>query len=159
MKNEELITMLVYLAYIARKDCILPGECLNIFVRNPKFNGIFSRKGHIMTRFGKISSTNGPTFGGALDDVKRFIKKLQILCGDGFQNLKQTLGHMRKNVLSRTNQIFYLLWIVLSHIEAAHLNDENVQIFDSIKNIFLKSRDISDDNFDVKSYFHNLETI
>ena len=66
---------------------------------------------------------------------------------------------MRKNVLSRTNQIFYLLWIVLSHIEAAHLNDENVQIFDSIKNIFLKSRDISDDNFDVKSYFHNLETI
>ena len=69
------------------------------------------------------------------------------------------LGHTRKNVLSRTNQNFYLLWITLSHIEVARLNDEKVQIFDSIKNIFLKNQDISDDSFDIKSYIHILETI
>ena len=159
MKNEELITMLAYLAYIARKDHILPGECLNIFVRNQKINARFSRKGNITTRLGEISSTNDPVFGEALDDVKLFIKKLQILCGDGFQDFNKMLGHTRKNALSRTNQNFYLLWIALSHIEVARLNDEKVQIFDSIKNIFLKNQDISDDNFDIKSYIHTLETI
>ena len=159
MKNEELITMLAYLAYVARKDHILPGECLNIFVRNQKINARFSRKGNITTRLGEISSTNDPVFGEALDDVNRFIEKLQILCGVGFQDFNKMLGHTRKNVLSRTNQNFYLLWITLSHIEVARLNDEKVQIFDSIKNIFLKNQDISDDSFDIKSYIHILETI
>lgn len=159
MKNEELITMLAYLAYIARKDDISPGECLNIFVRNQKINARFSRKGNITTRLGEISRTNDPVFGESLDDVKLFIKKLQILCGDGFQDFNKMLGHTRKNALSRTNQNFYLLWIALSHIEVARLNDEKVEIFDSIKNIFLKNQDISDDNFDIKFYIHTLETI
>lgn len=159
MKNEELITILAYLAYVARKDHILPGECLNIFVRNQKINARFSRKGNITTRLGEISSTNDPVFGEALDNVNRFIEKLQILCGVGFQDFNKMLGHTRKNVLSRTNQNFYLLWITLSHIEVARLNDEKVQIFDSIKNIFLKNQDISDDSFDIKSYIHILETI
>ena len=169
--NDRYASRIDYAPYFQRKyvwdtekatyfiESILPGECLNIFVRNQKINARFSRKGNITTRLGEISSTNDPVFGEALDDVKLFIKKLQILCGDGFQDFNKMLGHTRKNALSRTNQNFYLLWIALSHIEVARLNDEKVQIFDSIKNIFLKNQDISDDNFDIKSYIHTLETI
>ena len=45
MKNEELITMLAYLAYIERKDGIKPGDYLNIFVRNQRINADSAPKG------------------------------------------------------------------------------------------------------------------
>lgn len=114
---------------VFRIDEVILRALDGIFVRNQKINARFSRKGNITTRLGEISSTNDPVFGEALDDVKLFIKKLQILCGDGFQDFNKMLGHTRKNALSRTNQNFYLLWIALSHIEVARLNDEKVQIF------------------------------
>ena len=80
MKNEELITMLAYLAYIKRKEKIKPGEYLNIFVRNQRINARFSTKGNITTKLGEISSTNDPVFGDALR-CQIIYRKLQILCG------------------------------------------------------------------------------
>ncbi|MGI6743604.1 MAG: DUF262 domain-containing protein [Eubacteriales bacterium] len=159
MKNEELITMLAYLAYIKRKEKIKPGEYLNIFVRNQRINARFSTKGNITTKLGEISSTNDPVFGDALRDVKSFIEKLQILCGNDFQDFNKMLGHSRKNAQSRTNQNFYLLWIAVSHIEPTRLKKNKTQIFNTIREMFLFSQEINDDKFDVKNFIHDLESI
>lgn len=159
MKNEELIIMLAYLAFIERKDKIKPGEYLNIFVRNQRINARFNTKGNITTRLGEISSTNDPVFGEALKDVKSFIEKLQVLCGDEFQDFNKMMGHSRKTAKSRTNQNFYLLWIALAHINPARVEREKEQIFDKIKNLFLMSQDISDDDFDVQGFVQNLSSI
>ena len=157
--QQELITMLAYLAFIERKDQTKPGEYLNIFVRNQRINARFSTKGNITTRLGEISSINDPVFGEALKAVKSFIEKLQVLCGDEFQDFNKMLGHSRKNTQSRTNQNFYLLWIALAHIDYARVKQDKAEIFEKIRNLFLLSQDINDDEFDVKGFIQSLSSI
>ena len=159
MKNEELITMLAYLAFIERKDQIKPGEYLNIFVRNQRINARFSTKGSITTRLGEISRINDPVFRDALKDVQSFIEKIQVLCGDNFQDFNKMLGHSRKNTQSRTNQNFYLLWIALAHIDYTRVESNKTEIFKKIKALFLLSQDIDDDEFDVPDFVQKLSNI
>ena len=159
MKNEELITMLAYLAYIERKEHIKPGDYLNIFVRNQRINARFSTKGNITTKLGEISSTNDPLFGEALNDVKSFIEKLSILCGRDFQDLNKLLAHTKRNTQSRTNQNFYLLWIAVSHLDVSRISSEKERIFNSIRNLFLQSQDIDDEDFDVPGFIQALSNV
>lgn len=159
MKNEELITMLAYLAYIERKDAVKPHEYLNIFVRNQRINARFSKKGTITSRLSEISSNDDPVFRDALNDVKSFIDKLQILCGDNFQDFNKMLGHTRKNTQSRTNQNFYLLWIAVSHINISRVISERDVIFNTIRDLFLVSQEIENDTFDVHGYVQKLSAI
>lgn len=87
MKNEELITMLAYLAYKKRKNRLKSKECLNIYVRNQRINARFTQKSHITNTLGEISRNEDPVFGEAIEDVKKFIHKLSILTGDEFEKL------------------------------------------------------------------------
>lgn len=159
MKNEELITMLAYLAYIERKDGTKPGDYLNIFVRNQRINARFSTKANITNKLGEISSNNDPVFGDALKDVNSFVEKLKLLCGEDFENFNKMLGHTRKNTQSRTNQNFYLLWIAIAHIELARVQNETEQIFNNVRDLFLISQDINDENFDTSNYVQRLSNI
>ncbi len=159
MKNEELITMLAYLAYIERKDSIKPGDYLNIFVRNQRINARINTKGNITNRLIEISSNCDPVFGDALKDVKKFIDKMQILCGDDFQDFGRMLGHTKKNIQSRTNQNFYLLWIAVAHMDIDRVREEKETIFEKIQELFMLSQDIKDDSFDVNDFIHKLSTI
>lgn len=159
MKNEELITMLAYLSYIKRKDSIKPGDYLNIFVRNQRLNARINRKGNITNRLTEISSNNDPVFDDAIQDVKDFIDKLQYLCGDEFKNFNKMICHTRKNTQSRTNQNFYLLWIALEHISIDRIKLEKDNIFKNIQNLFSKSQEIDEENFDVEDHIKKLSTI
>lgn len=159
MKNEELITILAYLAYIERKDQIKPEDYLNIFVRNQRINARISTKGNITTSLGEISSTKDSVFSDALEDVKEFIHKLQVLCGESFQDFNQMLGYTRKNAQSRTNQNFYLLWIAVAHIDYERIVAEKEVIFEKIRKLFVQSQDIVDENFDVTDFVTNLSNI
>lgn len=159
MKNEELITMLAYLSYIKRKDSIKPGDYLNIFVRNQRLNARINRKGNITNRLTEISSNNDPVFDDAIQDVKDFIDKLQYLCGDEFKNFNKMICHTRKNTQSRTNQNFYLLWIALEHISINRIKLEKDNIFKNIQNLFSKSQEIDEENFDVEDHIKKLSTI
>lgn len=159
MKNEELITMLAYLAYIEKKDNTKPSEYLNIFVRNQRVNARFGTKGNITTKLGEISSTNDPLFGESLNDVRDFFEKLKILCGDDFSDFNKMLGHSRKNAQSRTNQNFYLLWIAVSHIGTTHVQNSKEQIFEQIRRLFLSSQDITGEGFDIKRFVDELSKI
>lgn len=159
MKNEELITMLAYLAYIQRKDSIKPGDSLNIFVRNQRLNARFNTKSNITNRLTEISSTNDPVFMDALIDVKSFIEKLQYLCGEEFEDFNKLICHTKKNTQSRTNQNFYLLWITLAHISMERIKQEKDSIFKNIQSLFLISQEIKEDDFDVNQYIARLTAI
>ena len=159
MKNEELITILAYLAYIEKKDSINPGEYLNIFVRNQRINARISTKSHITNRLTDISSNYDSLFKNALQDVEKFIEKMQILCGEDFENFNSLIAHTKKNTQSRTNQNFYLLCIAVAHIEKKRLEKEKEEIFKKIQNMFLISQDIKEDEFDVKNYIKELSEI
>lgn len=159
MKNEELITMLAYLAYIERKDSIKPGDYLNIFVRNQRLNARINTKSNITNRLTEISSNNDSVFGDALHDVKNFIEKLQYLCGEDFEDFNKLICHTKKNTQSRTNRNFYLLWIAITHIGTERLKKEKDAIFKSIQELFLISQEIKEDDFDVKEYVKKLSEI
>ena len=60
---------------------------------------------------------------------------------------------------SRTNQNFYLLWIAIAHIELTRVQSETEQIFDRVRNLFLISQDINDENFDTANYVQTLSSI
>lgn len=159
MKNEELITMLAFLAYTERRTSIRPGSYLNIFVRNQRINARFSTKSNITNTLGEISSSNDPLFGEAIDIVRDFIKKLQMLCGSDFQNLNKMLAHSKKNTQSRTNQNFYLLWIAISHLDTNRIHADKEMIYTKIRDMFVRSQEIKDDEFDVTAYLAELSSI
>jgi len=159
MKNEELITMLAYLAYIQKKDSIKPGDYLNIFVRNQRLNARFNEKGNITNRLAEISSNNDPMFADALQDVKDFIDKLQYLCGEDFESFNKMICHTKKNAQSKTNQNFYLLWIALEHIDIDRIKQERDHIFKKIQDLFMESQKINEEDFDVKNYIKKLSEI
>ena len=159
MKNEELITMLAFLAYIQRKNSTEPGDYLNIFVRNQRINARFSTKRYITSTLGEISRNNDPVFGEAISDVVAFIDKMKVLCGSDFEQFLDLIAHTKKNTQSRTNQNFYLLWIAVAHIPLERVNNDKDLIFNKIRDLFAESQDIKEDSFDVTVFIQKLASI
>ena len=159
MKNEELITMLAFLAYIQRKNSTEPGDYLNIFVRNQRINARFSTKRYITSTLGEISRNNDPVFGEAISDVVAFIDKMKVLCGSDFERFLDLIAHTKKNTQSRTNQNFYLLWIAVAHIPMERVYNDKDLIFNKIRDLFAESQDIKEDSFDVTVFIQKLASI
>lgn len=159
MKNEELITMLAYLAYKKRKNGIEPKECLNIYVRNQRINARFTQKGQITNVLGEISRNEDSIFGEAIEDVKRFIRILSILTGDNFDELNKLLAHTKKNTQSKTNQNFYLLWIALESITEERVKNNKIDIFNKIRTLFRECQDIKEEEFNVVEFVNKLSAI
>ena len=158
MKNEELITMLAYLAYRKRVEKILPQNCLNIYVRNQRINARFNDKTQVTNILGEISRTDDYVFGEAIHDVKSFITKLQMLSGEEFERFSDLIAHSKKNTQSRTNQNFYLLWIALENISLDRIMLEQEKIFSQIRSLFLECQDIQDE-FKVVDFLNKLSGI
>lgn len=158
MKNEELITMLAYLAYKKRKNGIEPKECLNIYVRNQRINARFTQKGQITNILGEISRNEDVVFGESIEDVKSFIRKLSILTGQNFEEWNRLLAHSKKNTQSKTNQNFYLLWIALETITEERVMKDKEKIYSKINGFFKECQDIKEE-FDVEKFVQKLSTI
>lgn len=156
MKNEELITMLAYLAYMNRKDKVAPTDSLNIFVRNQKINARFKDKSMITTVLGKLSQAHDNVFDEALEDVNQFIEKLKILCGSSFDSFNQMVSQTYKNTNTKTNQNFYLLWLILCNISLDDLSNRKTYIFSRIQQIFTICQDVKEDNFDVPRFVYSI---
>lgn len=159
MKNEELITMLAYLAYKKRKNSIEPRECLNIYVRNQRINARFTQKGQITNVLGEISRNKDSVFGDAIEDVKRFIRILSILTGENFEEFNRLLAHTKKNTQSKTNQNFYLLWIALESMKEERVKNNKIEIFNKISGLFGECQDIKEEEFNVVEFVNRLSTI
>ena len=156
MKNEELITVLAYLAYQERKNSQNPGDSLNIFVKNQRINARIKDKTAITNTLGEISRSNDSVFGDAINDVVDFVKKLGILTGQNFENFNKLIAHHKRSRTSRTNQNFYLLWIAVAHIDIERLIEKNDLIFDEIHKMLVTSQNIPDENFDIEEYVSSL---
>lgn len=159
MKNEELITMLAYLAYRKRHSNIEPRECLNIYVRNQRIIARFTKKGQITNVLGEISRNEDKEFGKAINDVRSFISKLSILTGDNFKNLSKLLAHSKKNTKSRTNQNFYLLWIALESLTEERVKLEKESIYKKVNKLFCECQEIKNNEFDVEGFISELSSI
>ena len=159
MKNEELITMLSYLAYKRRKNGISPVDCLNIYVKNQRINARFARKNKITNLLGNISRNEDYVFGEAIEDIKIFIKKIQMLTGDNFEKWNLLLAHTKKNTQSKTNQNFYLLWIALENVTESKLQNSLQEIFNIISGLFKECQDIDEEKFNLDDFVSRLSRV
>lgn len=159
MKNEELITMLAYLAYREKNWMEKPKANLNIFVRNQRINARFSNKNHITNTLGEISRQQESGFGDAILEVRHFFEKIQILTGREFDNFNIMISHLKRNTQSRTNQNFYLLWIAIAHVDMKRVERQKESIFRKIQDMFAMSQEIKDDSFDIERFVTQLENI
>lgn len=159
MKNEELITMLAYLAYRRRKNGVSTVECLNIYVKNQRINARITKKNQITNVLGNISRNDDLVFGEAIEDVKIFIKKLQMLTGDNFEKWNLILSHTKKNTQSKTNQNFYLLWIALENVTENKLQNSSQEMFDTINGLFKECQDIEEEKFNLDDFVSRLSRI
>ena len=159
MKNEELITMLAFLAYLKRTDGTLPDDYLDIFVRNHRLTARFSKKNSVTNWLSNLQGDDNTAFIDSLNDVETFIIKLRELTGDRFQNFNQLIGFTQKNTQSKTNQNFYILWVILSKIDISKIKAQRDEVFNKIHQIFIKCSDIKDDNFELENFMLEISKI
>lgn len=159
MKNEELITMLSFLAYQKRKYSIAPEDYLSIFVRNQRINIRIDTKSRVTSALGEISRVNDELFNESIDDVIDFIEKLKILCGDKFENFNQLISHTKLNTNSKTNRNFYFLWICLSRTSKDDILNDKEKIFESIQNYFYITQNIVEEDFEINEFKKNMALI
>lgn len=69
------------------------------------------------------------------------------------------ISHTYKNTNSRTNQNFYLLWLILKNISLERLMVEKESIFNRIQKIFIKCQNVAEDDFDVESFVQKIMRI
>ncbi len=144
MKNEELLTTLGFLSYKTKYESLSPINAVDIFIRNRRINARIRNKSQITTILSDVSARNSDEFSFCLDEVELFIEKLIVLTGQGFPNLNNLLSHKMKNTQSRTNQNFYLLWIILSDFSLEDVSHSTRELFSEIETMFRKNQNIND---------------
>lgn len=62
------------------------------------------------------------------------------------------INHTRKNTNTKTNQNFYLLWLILQNVSMERLELEKSSIFTQIQRIFSTCQNVTEDEFDVDEF-------
>lgn len=62
------------------------------------------------------------------------------------------INHTRKNTNTKTNQNFYLLWLILQNVSMERLGLEKSSIFTQIQRIFSTCQNVTEDEFDVDEF-------
>lgn len=136
MKNEELVTVLAYVAYQTKFKMIPTSEVLDIFVRNNKVHARVRGKNNITRTLDEVSESDVDSFLASLDVVDTFLNKLEILTRNGFKNLRKLVSPKAVKTQRVTNQSVYLLWIALVDAETKYVADNSEIIFSDINRSF-----------------------
>ncbi|CUP37119.1 Protein of uncharacterised function DUF262 [[Eubacterium] contortum] len=155
MKNEELVTTLAYIDYKTRGD-IKASEIVNIFIRNKRINARMNKKSNITSLLDNLTRNNDLGFLDSVDQVHIFFEKLQILTGENFENFNQLIMHKKSNVQSKTNQNFYLLWIMLNNVSKEKLRLNSNEIHSKIAELFTIVQDVPD-NLTINNFIETIE--
>lgn len=151
MKNEELIAIFIYLSATQRIRGEKSSELIDIYVRNARVNARLRNKNNVTTTLEQISREQMTSFPEYVKDVQDFIDKMAILTGDKFERLNELFAPKIKNALSRTNQNYYFLWIMLNSVEKSILKSQGKRYFEEIKRSFIRSQNMDEeltaDNF------------
>lgn len=158
MSNEELTMTLAFLAYKKRKENLESISVLNIFTRSNRINARIDKKGNITNALSELDKNGIAIFKNSVKDVVAFIEKLQTLTGQNFEHFTELIAHRQKNTQSRTNQNFYLLWIMLTNISCERLIKEKSYISSKIIEKFEISQK-TPDNFVLEDYIKDISRL
>lgn len=164
MAIEELITTLVYLEYKTSIKSLDLKSALNIYIKSNRINARIKSKSDITKILSEISPEKTMELHQCIDNIEIFISKLEALVNVKFGGIASIFDtvHHRKN--SKTNQNYYLIWMILKEIEFEKLKTNSFQIIEEIEKLFLvvqnypKERTV-DDFLEELNQIHNMKLL
>lgn len=133
MNNRELITTLAYMDYL-----YLNGKSknvLDVFLRSGKINARIQKKADI-TRVLNEVSTNADKFIVSVENTKLFIDKVRALTNTDYSLLNKIFDPKHSRNRSRTNQNFYLLWMMIKDLSIEKIIKNRDILFTKISDQF-----------------------
>lgn len=138
MSIEELVTTLVYLDYKERLGTT-PYDILNIYIKNNRVNTRVKNKSGITKVLEAISNDDNKKFLQSINNIKKFLDKVWILLEDDKDNLPK-LFCANNSKGGKTNQNYYILWLLLRNIEKTYLRQKRSVIFKKIQDVYLAAQ-------------------
>jgi len=117
MRNEELITSLAYMDYKRTKAKTILRDVLDIYIKSGRINARIKKKADITKVLSDVTNKDVDTFSKSVEKVTAFIDKINVLTQGESSFLNTIFAHKAKNNQSRTDQNFYLLWLLLDNID------------------------------------------
>lgn len=157
MSIEELITSLAFLDYKMKQD-IDPFSIVNMYKRNNRINARIKNKADITKCLSNISENNSSSFLKSIESVKLFINKVLILIDGESDKIGNLFASLTLNG-GKTDQNFYLLWLMLINLDKNQIRHDRVCYYNNIRNIFEIAQDYDKDIEEFIMLLKNLHEI
>lgn len=155
MKVEELITVLIYLDYKEREG-ISPYRLIDIYKKDNKVTARIRSKEEITKIMDNTSENIKREIFKSIVNIEDFIEKIWIMSEKNSEKILELFFKV-SNENGKTDQNFYLLWLILRKIKKEEIIKNQKEIFKVIQKIFKQSKDIS--NITIEKFIANLKRI
>ena len=155
MKVEELITVLMYLDYREREG-ISPYKLIDIYRKDNKVTARIRSKEEITKIMENMSEDIKKEMFKSIENIEDFIEKVWIISEKNSEKILELFSKI-SNENGKTDQNFYLLWLILRKIKKEEIIKNQKEIFKVIQKIFKQSKDIS--NTTIEKFITNLKRI
>lgn len=92
-------------------------DVLDIYIKSGRINARIKKKADITKVLSDVTNKDVETFSKSVEKVLDFICKINVLIQGDSSFLNTIFAHKAKNNQSRTDQNFYLLWLLLDNID------------------------------------------
>lgn len=166
MQNEELITILTYISYsLSKSDEVT--KILGFYLRLNKFTCRLKTKSYISSLIENLADrpAEKEIFMHQIDETERVIKNIGsiLLDSDETKDRFNDLLNVKKSPnFSRSNQDFYILWIILRGISDQLMYQRREELLDDIKKMLSLLKNVEERDLDDKyaqKYVDTLKTI
>lgn len=154
MQNEELITILTYISYSLSKSEDVT-KILGFYLRLNKFTCRLKTKSYISTLIENISDrpSEKELFLCHIDETERIINNIGTYLLDNNitkERFNDLLNVKETPIFSRSNQEFYILWIILRKISNSVMEARKDEVKEDIKKMLSLLKNVDEIELDEK---------
>ena len=166
MQNEELITILTYISYsLSKSDEVT--KILGFYLRLNKFTCRLKTKSYISTLVENLSDrpAEKELFLYHIDETERIIKSIGSILLDNDitkEHFNELLNVKGSANFSRSNQDFYILWVILRKISDNVMKSRKDEVVGDIKKMLSLLKNVDEKELDDKystEYVNTLKAI
>ena len=166
MQNEELITILSYISYSLTKIDEVT-KILGFYLRLNKFTCRLKTKSYISSLIENLSDrpSEKQSFLYHIDETERIINSIGKILLDNHiskERFNDLLNVKKSPNFSRSNQDFYILWIILRKISDTVMVSKKEEVLDDIKKMLSLLKNVDEKELDdtyAQQYVDTLDAI
>lgn len=156
MRNEELITSLAYMDYKRTKADTILRDALDIYIKAGRINARIKKKADITKVLSDVTNKDVGSFSKSVEKVSNYIDKINALIKGDSSFLNIIFAHKAKNNQSRTDQNFYLLWLLLDNVNINDIDKNRDLIILKISELYKLAQKVPK-NYSVDNFFDKID--